>query len=125
MAKFSGDGNKKPKDIVIIGGVAAGTSAASKAKRINPDANITIIQQEPIVSYGSCGLPYVLEGIIDDFSELIARPAEEFRNKYGINILLNTLALKILASKKQIIVKDFVSKKKEGNKKIDYDSLVI
>ena len=125
MNKFSGDENKKPKDIVIIGGVAAGTSAASKAKRINPNANITIIQQEPIVSYGSCGLPYVLEGIIDDFSELIARPAEEFRNKYGINILLNTLALKILASKKQIIVTDCMSKKKEGNKKIDYDSLVI
>ncbi|MGB9167871.1 MAG: FAD-dependent oxidoreductase [Nitrososphaeraceae archaeon] len=125
MTKFPGIGNKKPKYIVIIGGVAAGTSAASKAKRINPDANITIIQQEPIVSYGSCGLPYVLEGIIDDFSELIARPAEEFRSKYGINILLNTSALKILPSKKEIIVRDYVSKNIEDNKIISYDSLVI
>jgi NADPH-dependent 2,4-dienoyl-CoA reductase/sulfur reductase-like enzyme len=125
MSKFSADANKKPKDIVIIGGVAAGTSAASKAKRINPDANVTIIQQESTVSYGSCGLPYVLEGLIDDFSELIARTADEFQRKYGISILLNTSALKILPSEKQIIVSDFVSKNKEANKIIGYDSLVI
>jgi NADPH-dependent 2,4-dienoyl-CoA reductase/sulfur reductase-like enzyme len=125
MTKFSADANKKPKDIVIIGGVAAGTSAASKAKRINPDANVTIIQQESTVSYGSCGLPYVLEGLIDDFSELIARTADEFQSKYGISILLNTSALKILPSEKQIIVSDFVSKNKEANKIIGYDSLVI
>lgn len=125
MTKFSGETNKRPKDIVIIGGVAAGTSAASKAKRIDPDANVTIIQQESIVSYGSCGLPYVLEGLIDDFSELIARPAEEFQIKYDIDILLNTRALKILPSEKQIIVRDGVSKNKEANRIIDYDSLVI
>ena len=42
--------NKKNKKIVIIGGVAAGTSAASKAKRVNPNAQITILQDEPLVS---------------------------------------------------------------------------
>ncbi len=125
MTKFSADANKKPKDIVIIGGVAAGTSAASKAKRINPDANVTIIQQESTVSYGSCGLPYVLEGLIGDFSELIARTADEFQSKYGIDILLNTSALKIIPSKKQIIVSDSVYKEKNINKIISYDSLVI
>ena len=45
------------KKILIIGGVAAGPSAASKAKRIDPDADVKIIQDEKVVSYGACGMP--------------------------------------------------------------------
>jgi NADPH-dependent 2,4-dienoyl-CoA reductase/sulfur reductase-like enzyme len=59
--------NKKNKKIVIIGGVAAGTSAASKAKRVDPNTQVTILQDEPLVSYGACGMPYVIEGLIDSF----------------------------------------------------------
>jgi NADPH-dependent 2,4-dienoyl-CoA reductase/sulfur reductase-like enzyme len=53
--------NKRKKNknkIVVIGGVAAGTSAASKAKRVDPDCDVTILQDESLVSYGACGLPY-------------------------------------------------------------------
>ncbi|MFY9868909.1 MAG: flavoprotein oxidoreductase, partial [Candidatus Nitrosopolaris sp.] len=57
--------NKK-KRIVVIGGVAAATSAASKAKRIDPSADVKIIQEENVVSYGACGIPYVIEGIINN-----------------------------------------------------------
>ena len=56
---------------VVIGGVAAGTSAASKSKRIDPSADVKIIQEESVVSYGACGIPYVIEGIINNFEELI------------------------------------------------------
>lgn len=59
--------NKENKKIVIIGGVAAGTSAASKAKRVDPNTQVTILQDEPLVSYGACGMPYVIEGLIDSF----------------------------------------------------------
>ena len=86
--------NKK-KRIVVIGGVAAGTSAASKAKRIDPSADVKIIQEESVVSYGACGIPYVIEGIINNFEELIERPAEVFKSKYGIDIIINTYASKI------------------------------
>jgi hypothetical protein len=48
-----------PKKIVVIGGVAAGTSAALKAKRFDPSADVKIIQEESVVSYGACGIPYV------------------------------------------------------------------
>jgi len=53
--------NSNNKKILVIGGVAAGSSAASKAKRIDPDADV--IQDESVVSYGACGMPYVIEGI--------------------------------------------------------------
>jgi NADPH-dependent 2,4-dienoyl-CoA reductase/sulfur reductase-like enzyme len=69
-------GREKKRKVLIIGGVAAGTSAAAKARRIDPNADIKIIQEEPVVSYGACGIPYVFEGLIGDFSKLIARPAE-------------------------------------------------
>jgi NADPH-dependent 2,4-dienoyl-CoA reductase/sulfur reductase-like enzyme len=55
--------NSNNKKILVIGGVAAGSSAASKAKRIDPDADVKIIQDESVVSYGACGMPYVIEGI--------------------------------------------------------------
>ena len=113
--------NRKRK-ILIIGGVAAGTSAASKARRIDPHADIKIIQEEPLVSYGSCGIPYVIEGIIDNFEKLIARSVEEFKNKYHIDIIVNTLATRIDPSEKKVYAKDLQNKKEVV---FDYDSLVI
>jgi len=77
----------KNKRIVVIGGVAAGTSAASKAKRIDPSADVKIIQEESVVSYGACGIPFVIQGIINNFEELIQRPPDIFKSKYGINII--------------------------------------
>ncbi|HEY6535621.1 MAG TPA: FAD-dependent oxidoreductase [Candidatus Nitrosocosmicus sp.] len=111
-----------PKKILIIGGVAAGTSAASKARRIDPHADIKIIQDESVVSYGACGIPYVIEGLIDNFDKLIARSADEFKNKYNIDILSNTLATKIDPVKNQVIAKDLKSKNEMVFK---YDSLII
>ncbi len=71
ISNNNNNNNKKNKNIVVIGGVAVGTSAASKAKRVDPNANITIVQDEPLVSYGACGMPYVIEGIIESFEKLI------------------------------------------------------
>lgn len=116
------DNNNNKRKILIIGGVAAGTSAASKARRIDPTADIKIIQEEPLVSYGSCGIPYVIEGLIDDFNRLIARSVEEFKSKYNIDIITNTIANRIDSSKKQVYVKDLQSNKENI---FYYDSLVI
>ncbi|MGB8937555.1 MAG: FAD-dependent oxidoreductase [Candidatus Nitrosopolaris sp.] len=113
--------NKK-KRIVVIGGVAAGTSAASKAKRIDPSADVKIIQEESVVSYGACGIPYVIEGIINNFEELVERPPEVFKSKYGIDIIINTRAHKIDRFRKQVHTTDLQS----GKELIfDYDSLVV
>ena len=54
---------EKKRTVLIIGGVTAGISEAAKARRIDPDAGIKIIQEEPEVSYSVCGIPYVIEGL--------------------------------------------------------------
>jgi NADPH-dependent 2,4-dienoyl-CoA reductase/sulfur reductase-like enzyme len=136
----SNDRSNGKRKILIIGGVAAGTSAASKARRIDPDADIKIIQEEPVVSYGACGIPYVIEGVIDDFSKLIARSEDEFERKYNIDIIENTRAVKIDADNKQVYAQalsdtdsnnynndDNSNSKSNFNSLmiLDYDSLVI
>src|SRR5215469_3023873 len=113
--------NKK-KRIVVIGGVAAGTSAASKAKRVYPNTDVKIIQEECVVSYGACGIPYVIEGIVNNFEELVERPAEVFKSKYGIDIIINTRAYKIDRFRKQVNTTDLRSGKETI---FDYDSLVV
>ncbi len=71
--------------IVIVGGVAAGMSAASKLKRLRPDATIDVYEKGPDVSYGACGMPYYLSDVIKDADALVARSAAEFQ-KRGINV---------------------------------------
>jgi NADPH-dependent 2,4-dienoyl-CoA reductase/sulfur reductase-like enzyme len=95
--------NKKKNKIVVIGGVAAGTSAASKAKRVDPDCDVTILQDEPLVSYGACGMPYVIEGIIDNFEKLIERSANTFKKQYDIDVVVNTRAKRIDRIKQEIL----------------------
>jgi NADPH-dependent 2,4-dienoyl-CoA reductase/sulfur reductase-like enzyme len=113
---------KNNKRILIIGGVAAGSSAASKAKRIDPDADVKIIQDESVVSYGACGMPYVIEGIINNFEELIERPPDIFKNEYHIDVIVNTRAHKIDRIKKRVYATDLQT----GRETIlEYDSLVI
>ncbi|MGA9296459.1 MAG: FAD-dependent oxidoreductase [Nitrososphaeraceae archaeon] len=114
--------NKKNKKIVIIGGVAAGTSAASKAKRVDPTAQITILQEEPLVSYGACGMPYVIEGLIDSFEKLIERPADDFKKQYDIDVIVNTRAEKIDPLQQKVYA---ISLKSHKRISLEYDSLVI
>ena len=55
------------KRMVVVGGVAGGASAAAKAKRENPELEVVVYEKSGWVSYGACGLPYVLSGEIRGF----------------------------------------------------------
>lgn len=58
------------KKILIIGGVAAGPKTACRVKRLLPDAEVTIIDQDSLISYGGCGIPYYVSGDVSDEKEL-------------------------------------------------------
>jgi NADPH-dependent 2,4-dienoyl-CoA reductase/sulfur reductase-like enzyme len=110
------------KKILVIGGVAAGPSAASKAKRIDPDADVKMLQNEKVVSYGACGIPYVIEGIVKEFPELIERPVDVFKKEYQIDVVTNTCAQKIDRIKKGVYAVDL---KSGVGTTYEYDSLVL
>jgi NADPH-dependent 2,4-dienoyl-CoA reductase/sulfur reductase-like enzyme len=71
---------------VIVGGDAAGMSAASKAKRDDPDLDVIVFEKGEWVSYGACGLPYYVKGEIDEIEDLVAVEAETFREERNIDL---------------------------------------
>ncbi len=81
--------------IVIIGGVAAGATAAAKARRISADAQITMIEAGPDISFANCGLPYYIGGDIKNRSSLILQSPESFKDQYNVSVFTHTLVASI------------------------------
>jgi CoA-dependent NAD(P)H sulfur oxidoreductase len=106
---------------VIVGGVAAGTKAASRARRVDPEAEITVYQEEPEPSISECGLPYFLSGVVDERDDLVARTPEEFAEK-GVEVRVRHRVEKIDSEGKKLSVRGLES----GETFEDaYDRLVI
>lgn len=107
--------------IIVIGGVAAGMSAASKIKRIDKNAEVVVYEKGPFLSYGACGLPYYVAGVNDDYTKMIARTREEFE-RMGIKTHLRHEVIKVFPEKKEVMVKDLESEKTFID---SYDKLMI
>ena len=116
------------KKIVIIGGVAAGPKAACRVKRLMQDADVTIIDQDTLISYGGCGIPYYVSGDVSDESELrstsfhMVRDEEFFKNAKGLTVKSGTRAIGIDRKGKCVNVEDVASGEKSD---IPYDLLMI
>jgi NADPH-dependent 2,4-dienoyl-CoA reductase/sulfur reductase-like enzyme len=91
--------------LVIVGGVAAGLAAAMEARRRAPALDITVLERTGDVSYGACGLPYVISGLIPAFDNLIARPPEYFRQRHNIDLRLHTEARELFPAKSALRVR--------------------
>jgi NADPH-dependent 2,4-dienoyl-CoA reductase/sulfur reductase-like enzyme/rhodanese-related sulfurtransferase len=76
--------------IIIIGGVAAGATAAAKVRRISPTAQITMLEAGPDISFANCGLPYYIGGDIKSRSKLILQSPESFKEQYDVEVHINT-----------------------------------
>ena len=87
--------------IVVIGGVAAGPKAACRVKRLLPDAEVVVIDQDSLISYGGCGIPYFVSGDVSDEKELrstsfhVVRDEAFFQEAKGVTMLTRTRALAI------------------------------
>jgi NAD(P)H-nitrite reductase len=114
--------------IVVIGGVALGPKAACRAKRLCPDAEVTIIDQSDRISYGGCGIPYFVSGEVQRVQELQATPygtlrdPDFFLSHKGITALTNTRATKIDRKAKRVTVTDLLTGKE---RELAYDKLVL
>ena len=89
--------------VIIIGGIAAGMSAAAKFKRLSP--NDDVYEKGDIVSFGACGLPYYVGGFFDDSNEMIARTPEAFREA-GVEIHTKHEVTNVDFSNKKVTVKN-------------------
>ena len=114
--------------ILIIGGVALGPKAAARARRRDPDAEITVLDKGDVFSYSGCGMPYYIEGQLTSIDELLCtyqgvRRNETYFNKVkGITLLAHTEAIKINRSAKTVTAKNL----KHGRvQDIPYDKLIL
>jgi NADPH-dependent 2,4-dienoyl-CoA reductase/sulfur reductase-like enzyme/rhodanese-related sulfurtransferase len=114
--------------IVIIGGVACGPKAAARARRRDPEAEITIVEQGEHVSVGRCGIPYYVGGKVNDIEQLfsssvgIVRDADFFQGVKNVRVLVKTRADRIDRARKQVHVTDLTTGATET---LPYDKLVL
>jgi NADPH-dependent 2,4-dienoyl-CoA reductase/sulfur reductase-like enzyme/rhodanese-related sulfurtransferase len=108
--------------IVIIGGTACGPKAAARARRCDPSAKITIIEQRENLSTATCGLPYFISGVIQDEDDMVARQAVDFRDIFDMEVLTGTRALAVHPKARTV---EIVNLKTDRRSAIEYDKLVI
>lgn len=108
--------------IVIIGGVAAGATAAAKARRLSADAKITILEAGPDISFANCGLPYYIGGDIKNRSKLILQSPESFYEQYQVDVYVNTTAIKLDRQNKIVYAVNSVTGE---NMEFEYTKLIL
>ena len=95
--------------LIVIGAVAAGTSAAAKARRNSEDAQIVIYEKDSYISYSGCGMPYYLGGEVARAEELSPRDPAFFRSKYNVEIKTGHEVLSIDPVGKSVTVKNLAT----------------
>lgn len=108
--------------IVIVGGVAAGPSAAARARRVDPNAEIIVFHQDTDMSYGVCEMPAVLSGEIATMERLVFFDAETFRREKGVEVRLGHRVEDIHVARKRIVVRDLATNSETLER---YDRLIL
>ena len=106
--------------LVVIGGGAAGMSAASAARRVAPALDAVVCEAGGFAAYGMCGIPYFLGGTVADAQSLLAYPPAEFREKRGIDLRLRTRVSRIDPEARQVHLGGA-----GGSETVGYDALVV
>lgn len=116
------------KKVVIIGAVALGPKVACRLRRLDPQAEIVLLDRDDKISYGGCGIPYYVGGDVNDIEDLCKttshalRDADFFRNNKGVTVLTRTEALSIDRRQKTVLVRRLDSGDEEY---LSYDKLVL
>lgn len=106
--------------IVIVGGVAAGASAAARLRRLNEDAEIIVLDKGPFVSFSNCGLPYRISGTIASTESLVLMTPEKLKAQYNLDVRINSEVVEVINDKNCVRVKN-----PEEEYLLEYDKLVL
>ncbi len=111
-----------PLRLVIVGGVAAGASAAARARRLDEHAEITLIERGPDVSFANCGLPYFIGGEIADRSALAVRSPQMLKGLLKLDVRVRTEATAIDRAAKRVELREAATGKTSW---LSYDKLIL
>lgn len=110
------------KKIIVVGGVAGGASVAARVRRLDEDAEITMFEKGPDVSFSNCALPYHLSGTIENADDIVLMSPEQFKKQYNINAVTNTEVIDVSAENRTVQIRDLVTK---SIKTYNYDELFL
>ncbi len=108
--------------LLIIGGVAGGASAATRARRLSEDAHIVLFERGPDVSFANCGLPYYLGGEIAERDKLLVVTPERLRTRFDLDVRARTSVEAIDREGKKVRVRDLASGREYEE---SYDKLIL
>jgi NADPH-dependent 2,4-dienoyl-CoA reductase/sulfur reductase-like enzyme len=103
--------------LVVIGGVAAGMSAAARARRVDRSLEILVLERGQHVSWAACGLPFYVSGRVASLDELILHTPDYFRRERNIDVRTGAEVVAIQPARRQVVLR--------GGERISYDKLVI
>jgi NADPH-dependent 2,4-dienoyl-CoA reductase/sulfur reductase-like enzyme/rhodanese-related sulfurtransferase len=110
------------KKIVIVGGVAGGMSAATRLRRLDNDAQITVLERSGYVSYANCGLPYYIGGVIEKESSLLLQTPESLHKRFNLDVRTQSEVVQIDTKSKSVKVRSLSTQEEY---EIPYDKLVL
>ncbi|MFC5791262.1 CoA-disulfide reductase [Agromyces tardus] len=110
------------KHFIIIGGVAGGMSAATRLRRLDEDARITVLERGGHVSFANCGLPYYLGGVIEERESLLLQTPASLGSRFNLDVRVRTEAISIDRDAQTVLVRDLVTGEETTER---YDALVL
>jgi len=108
--------------VVIVGGVAGGMSVATRLRRLDEAASITVLERSGYVSYANCGLPYFVGGVIEDEDELLLQTPERLLERFRLDVRVNTEVVGIDPTAHEVTTRSIPGERSET---IGYDTLVL
>lgn len=111
-----------PLRIVIVGGVAGGASAATRARRMNEQAEIVLLEKDEFVSFANCGMPYHIGGEIPDRAKLLVATADLLRKRFRLDVRTHSEVIQIDRASKVVSIRKWPDKSVYH---LPYDKLIL
>jgi NADPH-dependent 2,4-dienoyl-CoA reductase/sulfur reductase-like enzyme/rhodanese-related sulfurtransferase len=124
----SGEERAVTQRVVIVGGVTAGSKAAARIMRLDPDADVTIVERGQFLAYSGCGLPYYISGAVNEQRALLETPLGLVRDPAFFHKLKNVRALdltdavRIDRQRKTLVVRNLLDQRE---RELPYDRLIL
>ena len=112
----------RPLNVVVVGGVAGGMSAATRLRRLEESARIIVIERSGHVSFANCGLPYHVGGVIERRSSLLLQTPASLAARFGIDVRVLHDAIRIDRERRVVVVRSIATGTQE---ELPYDALVL
>lgn len=110
------------RNVIVVGGVAGGMSAATRLRRLEADATITVIERSSHVSYANCGLPYFVGGVIESEEDLLLQTPSSLHDRFRLDVRVDCEVIGIDASTKTLVTRSMHDSREAT---LSYDQLVL